>query len=95
MLLAAVARTVTRFDHKTAKPENQKPIYFSKRLKAETPPKSPDGAFGDRRQLLEDHREAVVEQIQQLQENLAVINWKIQYYSELEDKPNEHSKIDP
>lgn len=55
----------------------------------------PDAAFGDRRQLLEDHREAVTKQIQQLQENLAVIDWKIQHYSELEDKLNEHSKIDP
>ncbi|MBE9061365.1 MerR family transcriptional regulator [cf. Phormidesmis sp. LEGE 11477] len=53
----------------------------------------PDAAFGDRRQLLENHRETVTRQIHQLQENLAVVDWKIQHYSELEDKLNEHSKI--
>ncbi|MBE7381292.1 MAG: MerR family transcriptional regulator [Leptolyngbya sp. SIO1E4] len=40
--------------------------------------------FEERRRLLEAHRKAVLEQIQQLQENLAVIDWKIQHYSELE-----------
>ena len=44
----------------------------------------PDSAFGQRRQILEDHREAVAAQIQQLQDNLAVIDWKIQHYSALE-----------
>ncbi len=45
----------------------------------------PDSAFGQRRQILEAHREAVAAQIQQLQDNLAVIDWKIQHYSRLEE----------
>lgn len=44
----------------------------------------PDSAFHQRRQLLETHRENVLAQIQQLQDNLAVIDWKIQHYSQLE-----------
>lgn len=44
----------------------------------------PDDAFLERRQILEAHRERVIEQIQQLQANLAVIDWKIQHYSELD-----------
>ncbi|MGB3491387.1 MAG: MerR family transcriptional regulator [Elainellaceae cyanobacterium] len=44
----------------------------------------PDDAFHERRQILEDHRETVTNQIQQLQANLAVIDWKIQHYIELE-----------
>ena len=44
----------------------------------------PDSGFHSRRQILESHREAVLAQIQQLQDNLAVIDWKIQHYSELE-----------
>lgn len=48
----------------------------------------PDTAFEKRRQMLQDHRQTVVEQIQQLQENLAVIDWKIQHYSELESELN-------
>ncbi|MGF1571198.1 MAG: MerR family transcriptional regulator [Nodosilinea sp.] len=44
----------------------------------------PDTAFGERRQMLEAHRQTVLAQIQQLQDNLAVIDWKIQHYSELE-----------
>ena len=44
----------------------------------------PDTAFGERRQLLETHRQTVLAQIQQRQENLAVIDWKIQHYSDLE-----------
>jgi DNA-binding transcriptional MerR regulator len=46
----------------------------------------PDSAFHQRRQILEAHRECVLEQIQQLQDNLAVIDWKIQHYSTLEAK---------
>lgn len=49
----------------------------------------PDTSFHERRQMLEIHRESVVQQIQQLQENLAVIDWKIQHYAELEAKSNE------
>lgn len=45
----------------------------------------PNSAFGQRRQILEAHREAVAAQIQQLQDNLAVIDWKIQHYSALEE----------
>lgn len=45
----------------------------------------PDSAFSQRRQILEVHRETVAAQIQQLQNNLAVIDWKIQHYSELEE----------
>lgn len=48
----------------------------------------PDSAFHKRRQMLEAHREAVLEQIQQLQENLAVIDWKIQHYAQLEAQEN-------
>lgn len=48
----------------------------------------PDSAFGQRRQILEAHREAVLAQVQQLQDNLAVIDWKIQHYSLLEETPN-------
>jgi DNA-binding transcriptional MerR regulator len=44
----------------------------------------PDSAFNQRRQILEAHREAVAAQIQQLQDNLAVIDWKIRHYSTLE-----------
>mgnify|MGYP005856447521 CR=1 FL=1 len=43
----------------------------------------PEDQFQERRQILEAHRQVVLEQIHQLQENLAVINWKIQYYTEL------------
>lgn len=46
----------------------------------------PNDGFHERRQMLEAHREAVREQIQQLQNNLAVIDWKIQHYTELEAK---------
>lgn len=44
----------------------------------------PDDAFHERRQILEAHRQTVLDQIQQLQDNLAVIDWKIQHYTELE-----------
>lgn len=44
----------------------------------------PDTGFHQRRQLLEAHRQTVLDQIQQLQDNLAVIDWKIQHYGELE-----------
>ena len=39
-----------------------------------------------RRALLEAHRQTVVEHLQALQENLAVIDWKIQHYKEIEQK---------
>ena len=38
-----------------------------------------------RLELLEAHRRAVQQQIQELTEHLAVIEYKIQYYSQLED----------
>ncbi|ESA38647.1 family transcriptional regulator [Leptolyngbya sp. Heron Island J] len=38
-----------------------------------------------RRALLEDHRQNVVQHLQELQENLAVIDWKIQHYKEIEE----------
>ncbi|MEB3355264.1 MAG: MerR family transcriptional regulator [Synechococcales bacterium] len=44
----------------------------------------PDDGFHERRQMLEAHRQVVIEQIRQLQDNLAVIDWKIQHYTELE-----------
>lgn len=40
-------------------------------------------AVQERRTLLEAHRQKVMEQLQQLQENLAVIDWKIQHYKEI------------
>lgn len=49
----------------------------------------PDSGFHTRRQILESHREAVLAQIQQLQDNLAVIDWKIQHYSALEAHLND------
>ncbi|HSM80279.1 MAG TPA: MerR family transcriptional regulator [Nodosilinea sp.] len=52
----------------------------------------PNSGFHSRRQILVAHREAVLAQIQQLQDNLAVIDWKIQHYSELEATfPEVHS----
>ncbi|MEO0395630.1 MAG: MerR family transcriptional regulator [Leptolyngbyaceae cyanobacterium] len=39
-----------------------------------------------RRALLETHRQTIVQQIQELQENLTVIDWKIQHYKEIEAK---------
>ncbi|GAB4143360.1 MAG: hypothetical protein Fur0046_20400 [Cyanobacteria bacterium J069] len=50
---------------------------------------APDTSFHERRQMLEAHRESVAQQIQQLQDNLAVIDWKIQHYAELEAKSHE------
>lgn len=41
-------------------------------------------AVQERRALLEAHRQTVVDQVQQLQENLAVIDWKIQHYKDIE-----------
>ena len=43
-------------------------------------------AVNERRKLLEIHRQNVFEQIEKLQENLAIIDWKIQHYQELETK---------
>ncbi|MEM8810642.1 MAG: MerR family transcriptional regulator [Cyanobacteria bacterium P01_G01_bin.38] len=43
-------------------------------------------AVEERRALLEAHRQTVLEHLQQLQENLAVIDWKIQHYKEVEQK---------
>jgi len=53
----------------------------------------PDSAFAERRQMLAAHREAVLEQIQQLQANLAVIDWKIQHYSNLEAELPAHEHV--
>lgn len=52
----------------------------------------PDSAFHQRRQILEAHREAVLKQIQQLQENLAVIDWKIQHYTALDNTALDNQK---
>ncbi|MEM9536437.1 MAG: MerR family transcriptional regulator [Cyanobacteria bacterium P01_A01_bin.3] len=41
-------------------------------------------ALEQRRRFLETHRQTVREQIERLQENLAVIDWKIQHYAALE-----------
>lgn len=41
-------------------------------------------AVQERRALLETHRQTVVDHLQQLQENLAVIEWKIQHYKDVE-----------
>lgn len=41
-------------------------------------------AVQERRALLEAHRHTVVEHLQELQKNLAVIDWKIQHYKEIE-----------
>ena len=41
-------------------------------------------AVQERRALLEAHRQTVVTQLQALQENLAVIDWKIQHYKDIE-----------
>lgn len=43
-------------------------------------------AVTERRVLLEDHRQAILENIQKLQENLTVIDWKIQHYKDIEQK---------
>ncbi|ASC73505.1 HTH-type transcriptional regulator AdhR [Halomicronema hongdechloris C2206] len=53
----------------------------------------PSSAFEERRQILATHREVVLEQIQQLQENLAVIDWKIQHYSTLEAELQAHENV--
>ncbi|MEO0408454.1 MAG: MerR family transcriptional regulator [Cyanobacteria bacterium P01_A01_bin.135] len=42
----------------------------------------------ERRQLLEAHRRAIAAQIAELQDNLAVIDWKIQHYSDIEANAN-------
>ena len=42
-----------------------------------------------RRAILEAHRQTVVENLQALQENLAVIDWKIQHYKEIEQRLSE------
>lgn len=41
-------------------------------------------AVHERQALLEAHRQTVVEHLQELQQNLAVIDWKIQHYKEIE-----------
>ena len=43
-------------------------------------------AVQERRAILEAHRQTVLEHLQQLQENLAVIDWKIQHYKDNEQK---------
>jgi len=44
----------------------------------------PDSEFLSRRQILEAHRQRVLAQIQQLQDHLAILDWKIQHYSALD-----------
>ena len=43
-------------------------------------------AVQERRKLLENHRQTVIDNLQKLQENLEVIDWKIQHYKEIEQK---------
>ncbi|MGF1521838.1 MAG: MerR family transcriptional regulator [Leptolyngbyaceae cyanobacterium] len=43
-------------------------------------------AVQERRAILETHRETVLERLQQLQENLSVIDWKIEHYKDIEQK---------
>lgn len=43
-------------------------------------------AIGDRRAILESHERDVQAHIQELQRNLEVIQWKIAYYEQLEDR---------
>lgn len=48
-------------------------------------------AVGDRRCLLETHRQRMLAQLAQLQENLAIVDWKIQHYAEIEAKAKEQA----
>ena len=43
-------------------------------------------AVQERRAILETHRQTVLERLAELQENLSVIDWKIQHYKDLEQK---------
>ena len=43
-------------------------------------------AVQERRAILEAHRETVLDHLQQLQENLSMIDWKIQHYKDIEQK---------
>ena len=43
-------------------------------------------AVQERRAILENHRQTVLERLQQLQDNLSVIDWKIQHYKDIEQK---------
>ena len=45
-----------------------------------------DSTAGERRALLEAHRQTVVEQIEQLQATLHLIDYKIQNYTDIEQK---------
>lgn len=54
---------------------------------------SPNSTFEERRQILVAHREMVVEQLEQLQANLSVIDWKIQHYSNLEAELRTHENV--
>lgn len=45
-----------------------------------------DSTAGERRALLEAHRQAVVSQIEELQATLILIDYKIQNYSEIEQQ---------
>jgi len=45
-----------------------------------------DSTAGERRALLEAHRQSVVKQIEELQATLQLIDYKIQNYAELEQK---------
>lgn len=55
----------------------------------------PHDQFQERRRILEAHREQVLQQIQQLQDNLAVIDWKIQNYTELEVNADANASFQP
>jgi DNA-binding transcriptional MerR regulator len=51
-----------------------------------------DPSLEKRRELLVEHRETVIRQIDELKQNLVSINWKVDYYNKLcnllaEDKP--------
>lgn len=43
-----------------------------------------DGTFGERRRLFEEHRDRLLARIAELEEDLKVINYKIDAYRELE-----------
>jgi DNA-binding transcriptional MerR regulator len=51
-------------------------------------------AIADRRAILEAHKQQVQAHIQELQRNLDVIDWKINYYKQLESQQPTHSETD-
>ncbi|MUL36108.1 MerR family transcriptional regulator [Gloeocapsopsis dulcis] len=50
-------------------------------------------AIGDRRAILEAHELEVQKRIAELQQNLKVIQWKIQHYQELEAQQSDRAAI--